>query len=206
MAPSGSPHAHRISRLLCRTLPALAALYAIISHHRRMIPSSATGPMPRTTGHRSRDSPMRLSLLCTFLLISFLALLPSGAQSDPPVIAEAGPKTPAEERQALELPPGFDLELVASEPDIHKPLNLSFDNQGRLWVTDTVEYPYPAKPGAKTRDTIKILDDFGPDGRARKITTFGRDLNIPIGNLPLHDGALVFSIPSVWRLRDQGDG
>jgi putative heme-binding domain-containing protein len=149
---------------------------------------------------------MRLSLLCTFLLLSFLALLPSGAQSDPPVIAEAGPKTPAEERQALELPPGFDLELVASEPDIHKPLNLSFDNKGRLWVTDTVEYPYPAKPGAKTRDTIKILDDFGPDGRARKITTFGRDLNIPIGNLPLHDGALVFSIPSVWRLHDQGDG
>ena len=74
---------------------------------------------------------------------------------------------------------------MAAEPDIQKPLNLAFDDRGRLWVTDTVEYPYPAKDGTKPRDTVKILADFGPDGKARSIATFADGLNIPIGLLPL---------------------
>ena len=76
-------------------------------------------------------------------------------------------RTPAEERKALHVPPGFEIQLVAAEPDIQKPLNIAFDDRGRLWVTDTVEYPYPAKEGTKPRDTVKILADFGPDGKAR---------------------------------------
>ena len=46
------------------------------------------------------------------------------------------------------LPPGFEIQLVAAEPDIHKPINLTFDHRGRLWVTQSVEYPYP---GRRTR-------------------------------------------------------
>ncbi len=98
---------------------------------------------------------------------------------------------------------------MAAEPEIQKPLNLAFDDRGRLWVTDTVEYPYAAKPGVKPRDTVKILSDFGPDGRARSITTFADGLNIPIGLLPLPSarGALVHSIPDIFRLEDtDGDG
>ena len=56
----------------------------------------------------------------------------------------------ADEQKALHVPPGFEIQLVASEPDIHKPLNLAFDDRGRLWVTDTVEYPYPARGGNAT--------------------------------------------------------
>ena len=81
--------------------------------------------------------------------------------------------------------PGFEIQLVASEPDIHKPLNLAFDDRGRLWVTDTVEYPFPQAGRDAGRDTVKILSDFGPDGRAGKIQTFADGLNIPIGLLPL---------------------
>src|SRR5262249_18015607 len=98
-----------------------------------------------------------------------------------------------------------EAELVAAEPDIHKPLNLAFDQKGRLWVTDTVEYPFPAPPGRKGRDTVKVLEDFGPDGRARKITTFADGLNIPIGVLPLPGTGQeppAVSIPHVRRLTD----
>ena len=35
------------------------------------------------------------------------------------------PLSPAQERQAFELPPGFEIELVASEPDISKPMNMA---------------------------------------------------------------------------------
>src|SRR5262249_36974930 len=65
--------------------------------------------------------------------------------------------------------------------------------------------------GKKPRDTVKILEDFGPDGKARKITTFADGLNIPIGILPLPGKsprqALVYSIPHITRLTDtQGKG
>jgi putative heme-binding domain-containing protein len=123
----------------------------------------------------------------------------SWGQPEPPVIAPTEARSPEGERQGLHLPEGFEVQLVASEPDIIHPINIAFDARGRLWVTCSVEYPFPAQ-GPRTRDSIKILEDFGPDGRARTITTYAADLNIPIGVLPLRDGALAHSIPYVWRL------
>jgi hypothetical protein len=68
------------------------------------------------------------------------------AQKPAPVenISSFEPRTPADECKALHVPDGFEVQFVAAEPDIHKPLNLAFDDQGRRWVTDTVEYPFPA--------------------------------------------------------------
>src|SRR5262245_9649958 len=142
-----------------------------------------------------------------------LLLLPAAArpqpQKDPHAahIAPTPPRTPADERKAFGLPPGFEAQLVASEPDIRMPINIAFDAKGRLWVTQSTEYPFPAKPGTIPRDTVKVLSDFGPDGRAGKITTYADGLNIPIGVLPLSDGALVYSIPNIWRLhgKDRAD-
>jgi len=133
------------------------------------------------------------------------------AQKPAPVedVSSFPPRTPEDERKALHLPPGFEIQLVAADPDIHKPLNLAFDDRGRLWVTDTVEYPYPAKAGAKPRDTVKILSEFRADGRAAKIQTFADGLNIPIGILPLPSAraALVHSIPNISLITDDdGDG
>jgi putative heme-binding domain-containing protein len=136
---------------------------------------------------------------------------PALAQKPAPVedVSSLAPRTPDDERKALHLPPGFEIQLVAAEPDIHKPLNLAFDDRGRLWVTDTVEYPYPARPGTRPRDTVKILTEFRADGRAAKIDTFADGLNIPIGLLPLSSGdaALVHSIPNIYLMKDtDGDG
>jgi putative heme-binding domain-containing protein len=159
---------------------------------------------------------MRFIRFCfSALLLALVAgVVRSEAPSDPNV-ASTPHRTPEEEQKLFRLPPGFEIQLVAAEPDIHKPLNLAFDDRGRLWVTDTVEYPFPPPPGKEAGDSVKILDDLAPDGRARKITTFADNLVIPIGVLPLspslaHLGgergrpqeALVFSIPSIYRLGD----
>ena len=127
----------------------------------------------------------------------------------PPVV-ETDPLTPQEQIAKFHLPPGFEIQLVASEPDIQKPMNLNFDSRGRLWVTHSVEYPWPAE-GSKNppRDGVTILDGIGPDGKATKISKFAEELNIPIGVLPLFDGkeAIVWSIPYLWKMRDtDGDG
>ncbi|HEX3727516.1 MAG TPA: PVC-type heme-binding CxxCH protein, partial [Pirellulales bacterium] len=115
--------------------------------------------------------------------------------------------SPQAEQQKFHLPPGFEIQLFASEPAIHKPINLTFDAAGRLFVTDTVEYPYPAAEDTKPRDSVKILVDRDNDGRADDITTFVDGLNIPLGVMPIQNGVIVYSIPSVKRCLDtNGDG
>ncbi len=96
--------------------------------------------------------------------------------------------TPELEQKSFHLPPGFEIQLVAAEPDIAKPMNLAFDATGRLWVTTSREYPFPAPPDKPARDRIMIFEDFGPDGRARKVTKFADGLNIPIGVYPFRSG------------------
>ncbi len=99
------------------------------------------------------------------------------------------------------LQPGFKIELFASEPLIGKPLNMAFDAKGRLWVTQSAEYPGPAKVG-QGKDRVTILEDTDNDGKADKFTPVLDTLNIPIGLLPLQDGLLTYSIPNLYRYTD----
>ncbi len=132
--------------------------------------------------------------------LAWLALLLAGAQDTPHVVNDP-PLAPAEQQKRFHLPPGFEIQLVAAEPDIAKPMNLAFDHRGRLLVTQTVEYPFPAKEGAG-RDALRVLEDSDGDGRADRFTTLADGLNIPIGVAPDPGGAIVFSIPRIWRVRE----
>jgi putative heme-binding domain-containing protein len=127
------------------------------------------------------------------------------------------PLTAEQQRKTFHLPPGFEIQLVAAEPDLRKPMNLAFDSAGRLWLTESREYPFPAKTGAEARDTIRIFSEFDADGRARRVTTFATNLNIPIGLHPFRSpGAsgtnltwkcIAWSIPNIWLFEDaDGDG
>ena len=80
--------------------------------------------------------------------------------------------------------PGYKIELFASEaefPDLANPVQLSFDNKGRLWVATMPSYPH-YKPGdPRPKDKLIILEDTDNDGKADKQTTFSEDLHIPVG-------------------------
>jgi putative heme-binding domain-containing protein len=151
---------------------------------------------------------MRLPLIFS-LVVVHLTLGKAHADADPfkePVRSTA-PLSPQEQQKTFHLPPGFEIQLVASEPGIAKPMNIAFDARGRLWVTETRQYPFPATAPSGGRDSIKILEDADGDGRAEKITTFADGLNIPIGLYPYGDGVIAFSIPQVSYYRDtNGDG
>lgn len=116
------------------------------------------------------------------------------------------PLSPEEEQKTFVLPPGFEAELVVSEPQIAKPMNLAFDHRHRLWISSSSEYPFPADEG-QGRDTIKVLEDSNGDGNYDNVTTFADGLNIPIGLYPYGNGVICFSIPNIWYLQDtDGDG
>ncbi|MDF1698746.1 MAG: c-type cytochrome [Saprospiraceae bacterium] len=80
--------------------------------------------------------------------------------------------------------PGYKIELFASEqefPDLANPCQMSFDNQGRLWVACMPTYPH-YKPGdSKPNDKLLILEDTDKDGKADKQTIFADGLHIPVG-------------------------
>lgn len=109
--------------------------------------------------------------------------------------------TPEQERLGFKLPEGFEINLFAAEPDIGKPMNISFDASGRMWITQSSEYPFRAKEG-EGKDKIMILEDTDNDGVADKFTTFADTLNIPIGILPVKDGIVAYSIPYVYKYLD----
>src|SRR5437660_2958876 len=67
------------------------------------------------------------------------------------------PYSPQEALSKISVPEGFNVELVASEPDIVNPIAMAFDDRGRIWITESIEYPRKAAgPG---RDRVKILED-----------------------------------------------
>src|SRR5690349_18833152 len=81
------------------------------------------------------------SYVSTFLkgqlfLIGALLAMPNLRGDDfADIIRKTEARTPEEERKAFHLPPGFEVQLVASEPEICKPMNMAFDAKGRLWIT-----------------------------------------------------------------------
>ncbi len=122
-------------------------------------------------------------------------------QSQPP-----GPAlTPAEAVAKMTVPEGFSVEVVASEPDIVNPVAMTFDERGRVWITESLEYPRrEAGPG---RDRVKILEDTDGDGRADKFTVFADGLNIPSGIAVGGGGVWVANAPDLLFLQDtDGDG
>jgi putative heme-binding domain-containing protein len=146
---------------------------------------------------------MRFTLPCC-LALAFA--LPAAAQQQH--IAPTDPLSPADEQKALKVPDGFEVQLVASEPQIQKPIQMAFDAKGRLWVTTSHHYPFAA-PKGQAHDKLFVLSDFGPDGKAAKVQVFADFLNIPIGILPLPDcnSCIVSSVGEILKLTDtDGDG
>src|SRR5579859_1725269 len=99
--------------------------------------------------------------------------------------------------------PGFTVDLVAAEPHVRQPVCIEFDDRGRLWVVQYLQYPNPAglkrvkvdrysrtvydrvpEPpprGPKGADRITILEDTDGDGRVNRSRDFVGGLNLATG-------------------------
>lgn len=132
-------------------------------------------------------------LLLGILLFSPLACL-----------QEQGPPfSPQKALQTFRLPEGFQIEVVASEPDIADPVALAFDARGRLFVLEMSDYPMEEEP----RGRVKLLEDLDGDGRFNRVQVFAENLHFPTGILAWREGILVAAAPHIFHLKDTtGDG
>ncbi len=117
-------------------------------------------------------------------LFVFLAILaassPSFAQRELKDIPNPDPEL---ERKTFILPEGFEANLWAGDPQMHKPIQMNFDAQGRLWIASSEVYPQ-IKPGQPATDKILVLEDTNFDGTADKTHVFADGLLIPTGVIP----------------------
>src|SRR5206468_12363059 len=115
---------------------------------------------------------------------------------------ETLPLAPEESQKQIHVPPGFEVRLFASEPEVVNPVAMTWDERGRLWVLELYEYPKGAKKGEKGRDRIKILEDTDADGKADKVTVFADGFSLATG-LALGNGGVYLGVaPDLLFLED----
>lgn len=100
----------------------------------------------------------------------------------------------------MKLPPGFKVQVVASEPDVVQPIAMTQDDRGRLWVVTNTNYPTcPGKP----QDSILIFEDTNGDGKADKRTVFYDKLTFSSGIAVGFGGVWVGAPPNLLFFPDK---
>ncbi len=139
----------------------------------------------------------------------WLGLLPGTATPQGYSIEEAP--------RRMQLPKDLEVQLVAAEPIVRQPVAMEFDDAGRLWVIQYLQYPNPAglkrakvdrysrttydkipEPpphGPRGADRITILEDTDGDGRADRAKDFVSGLNLATGLAFGHGGVFVLQVP-----------
>jgi mono/diheme cytochrome c family protein/glucose/arabinose dehydrogenase len=144
------------------------------------------------------------------IILPVLAVAVSAYQAPswPPPVQKIGTHapvlSPAEALDAFVLPPGYRIELVASEPLIQDPIAIEWDTRGRLWA---VELPGYMRDMAGTGEyepigRIVVLEDTDGDGRMDTRTVFADGLVQPRAIRLLERGVLVAEPPHVWLFSD----
>jgi len=113
------------------------------------------------------------------------------------------PLEPADALRAFEPLPGFEVQLVASEPQVVDPVAAAFDADGNLFVCEMRDYPYRPAEGQPPLGTVRLLRDTDGDGQYDKSTVFADQLLWSAGVAPWRKGVFVAAPPDICYLEDQ---
>jgi len=138
--------------------------------------------------------------------------------------APSGPHSPTEALRLFSTPSDLRIELVLAEPEVRQPVHLSFDERGRMWVVQYLQYPHPAGLRMLSRDgvwravydrvpppppqhfrgedCISIHEDTNGDGVFDKHKKFLEGLNIVTAVAHGRGGVWVLNPPYLLFYRD----
>ena len=122
-----------------------------------------------------------------------------GVQGDPRTLMQK-PLSPEESLKHFVTPEGMAVRLYADERHFQaKPIAMNWDERGRLWVCETVDYPNEL---GGNRDRIRICEDTDGDHVADTFTVFAEGLSIPTAIMIFRGGAVVQNGPETIYLKD----
>jgi mono/diheme cytochrome c family protein/glucose/arabinose dehydrogenase len=126
---------------------------------------------------------------------------PPDVQPMPP---ESAPLPPEAALKTFYMPPGYRIELIASEPLIQEPVALDWDLQGRLWAVEMPGFMADLT-GSNEHEPIGrvvVLEDVDGDGRMDRRTVFADGLILARSIKVLDRGVLVAEPPNLWLMKD----
>lgn len=159
-------------------------------------------------GMASPDPMKRTPLPLGFLLLALTVPALGYKEVAPPEkVVLPQRRTPAESLASISVPPGLEVELVASEPMVKDPIDLAWDAAGRLWVVEMADYPAGVDGLGTPGGRIRVLESTRGDGRFDRMTLFAEGLSFPTSVLPWRNGVIVTAVPHILFLEDtDGDG
>ena len=108
---------------------------------------------------------------------------------------------------AMQFSEDFHAEIFLKEPQVMSPVEMVWDEDGRLYVAEMLDYPDDPPPGKPARSRIRMLEDVDGDGKYEKATIFAEQVLEVSGLLPWKGGLFVTSAPDIlWMKDDNGDG
>ncbi len=118
--------------------------------------------------------------------------------------AESPALEPAAALDTFRLPPGYRIELVASEPLIQDPIVIDWDADGRLWAIEVPGYMPDIRATSEFAPTgrVVVLEDVDDDGTMDRRTVFLDGLVLPRALKVLSHGVMVGAPPHLWLVRD----
>ncbi len=108
---------------------------------------------------------------------------------------------PEASRQYLVAAPDLEVELYAAEPRIGPTIAMTWDDRGRAWLAESVDYPNDRRDEGG-HDRILICEDSDGDGSADRSTVFADGLSIPTSLVLASGGLIVAQAPHVLFLED----
>lgn len=136
------------------------------------------------------------------------AAIDTGAPPADWTIPPAPVRSPEASMAMMDLPDGFRIELVASEPLVQDPIAFAFDERNRIWVLEWPSYNWPLRallPGLDAQPVpasrLVVLSDGDGDGRVDRRTVFAT-MDFPRGIQLVDGGVIVYALPDVLFLRD----
>jgi len=162
------------------------------------VSSSAAITAPQMTTLRTDGKPFEY----VEAKVPFYAPSGKGTGADKPLTAMQQPVSPEESMKHMVTPVDFDIQLFAADPDIRRPICMNWDERGRLWIAETVDYPNNRQPAGYGHDRIVILEDTKGTGKADKFTVFADKLSIPTSFTFARGGVIVHQPPHTLFLKD----
>ncbi len=116
------------------------------------------------------------------------------------------PPTPPDKAEAtFEVQHGFRMKLIAAEPLVASPVDLAYDEDGRAYVVEMRDYPFPEEKNAQPTvfpGTVRLLEDTDGDGKFDKATIFADQLAWPTSVCCYQGGVFVAAAPDIWYFKD----